>query len=61
LKISEKKKEARRSFARKNKKCPECGGSVENGWHYVPALGVFTCTMRQNKLQSLQDILKKIK
>jgi hypothetical protein len=57
MKISKRKKEARHQFVRSSKTCQECGESVEKGYHYVPALGLWSCTGREQPMPSLADLM----
>ncbi len=57
MKISQKRKADRKRFFRRGEKCPECGGDIEAGGHYVPAVGLWICTGRQPGPVTLETML----
>ncbi len=48
MKISRRKKNDRKDFIRKGKKCPNCGEDISSSGHFVPALNLWTCDSHEN-------------
>ena len=57
MKISPRKKNERQRFFRKSQKCVECGKSVEDGYHFVPAERLWICTGRRIRT-TIADLCK---
>ena len=60
MKVKSKKKADRHRMMRKGEKCRECGESVENGYHFVPALHLWSCTGRYQRPLTAEDIFRGI-
>lgn len=44
MKISNKKKNQRKAFFHKGRRCTQCGEVINESGHFVPALGIWTCS-----------------